>query len=210
MSSLKLFTLIMLLAFINSIHAQKNNAITVTPENSTVHNRDVDFKDNIIHLNAKENDGILWLDKIDFKNGTIELDIKGEDLRGKSFVGIAFHAKDNDIFDGIYFRPFNFESPERKTHSVQYISMPDNDWSVLRKAFPDKYENTVNPVPNPNDWFHAKIEVKFPKVKVYINGSSKPSLEIEQISDRKKGKFGLWVGYGSEGWFKNISLNPNK
>jgi len=43
-------------------------------------------------------------------------------------------------------------------------------------------------------------------VKVYANGSEQPSLEIKQISDRKQGKVGLWVGNGSEGWFKNLKI----
>lgn len=173
----------------------------------TVYNRKVNFSNKVIHLNAKENDGVLWLKDSIFSNVTIELDIKGKDVRGQSFVGIIFHGLDNETFDGIYFRPFNFKSPERKTHSVQYISMPDNDWSVLRNAFPDKYENTINPIPKPNDWFHVRVEITYPKVKVYVNGSSKPSLEIEQISDRKQGDFGLWVGNGSEGWFKNVTIS---
>ncbi len=183
--------------------------ISMIPEQWTAVNREATFDQDIIHLNANEKDGILWLNDAVFKNGTIELDIKGKDERGKSFVGIVFHGQDDKTFDGIYFRAFNFQSPERKTHAVQYISMPDNDWSVLRKAFPDKYENAVNPVPNPNEWFHAKIVVNYPLVKVYVNGSKNPSLEIEQISARKQGKFGLWVGNGSEGYFRNVKISSN-
>jgi hypothetical protein len=183
--------------------------ISTKSEKWTSFNREATFDQEIIHLNANEKDGILWLNDAVFKNGTIELDIRGKDERGKSFVGIVFHGQDDETFDGIYFRAFNFQSPERKTHAVQYISKPDNDWSVLRKAFPDKYENSVNPVPNPNEWFHAKIVVNYPLVKVYVNGSKNPSLEIEQISSRKQGKFGLWVGNGSEGYFRNVKISSN-
>ncbi len=102
-------------------------------------------------------------------------------------------------------------NPERNRHSVQYISMPDNDWSTLRGAFPGKYENTINPVPQPvDDWFNAKIVVNYPMVRVYVNGSEKPTLEIDQISDRKQGKVGLWVGNESEGWFRNIVLTSKQ
>ena len=197
---------ILLLLF--TISVSSNAQIISTESNQwTVYNREATFDNDIIYLNAKENGGILWLNDSNFKNSTIELDIKGKDIRGKSFVGIVFHALDNHNFEGIYFRPFNFKSPERKTHSVQYISMPDHEWSVLRKAFPGKYENTVDPVPDPDDWFHAKIRIDFPSVKVYVNGSRIPSLEIEQIGDRKQGKFGLWVGNGSDGYFKNIKIS---
>lgn len=205
MKTLKLITAMLCITFIGCINAQKNNATKVIPENWTAQDCEVDYTDNIIGLTPQNEPGILWLNNVDLKNGVIELDIKGKDLRGESFVGIAFHGMDNNTYDCIYFRPFNFKSPERKTHSVQYTSAPDKSWSVLRKNFPGKYENTVDPVPYPNDWFHAKIVIEFPNVKVYVNGASNPSLEIEQISNRKTGKFGLWAG-SPDSYFKNIQV----
>ncbi len=175
-------------------------------EDWTAYNRKASFVENAIYLNQLADDGLLWLNDTNFKNGTIELELRGRDLRGKSFVGIAFHGKDDETFDCIYFRPFNFRSPERKSHSVQYISAPDNGWRVLREKFPGKYENEINPPPVPEEWLHAKIVLNYPSVKVYVNNADKPSLEVEQISDRRDGKFGLWVGNGSDGWFRNITL----
>lgn len=195
--------LLLLMIFCFSAQAQH---IKMEKGDWTAINRNATFENETIHLDANENDGILWLNGVEFKNGSIELEIKGKDERGKSFVGIVFHGLDNDTFDGVYFRAFNFKSPERKTHSVQYISMPGYEWRLLRETFPGKYENTVNPVPDPNDWFHAKIVVDYPSVKVFVNKSKTPSLEIEQISSSKKGQFGLWVGNGSEGYFKNIKI----
>jgi len=177
-----------------------------SPEKWTVFNRNVSYDDSVIYLNARDNDGLLWLNGANFNNGTIELDMKGKDAQGQSFVGIAFHGLDNKTFDAVYFRPFNFKNPDRNSHSIQYISMPDNDWSLLRNTFPGKYENTLNPVPDPDNWFHVKIVVNYPEVKVYVNDSEKPSFEIELISTRKNGKIGVWVGNGSEGWFKNFRI----
>ena len=85
--------------------------------------------------------------------------------------------------------------------------MPENDWSVLRNTFPGKYENSIAPVPEPVDtWFHVKIEIMYPSLLVYVNGSEEATLQVEQISERDNGKIGLWVGNGSEGWFKNLTL----
>ena len=69
--------------------------------------------------------------------------MKGKNLQGQSFVGVAFHLIDGKTFDAIYFRPFNFFNPERNTHSVQYISMPDHPWQQLRQDFPGKYESKI-------------------------------------------------------------------
>ncbi len=138
----------------------------------------------------------------------IEVDLKGKDIQGASFVGIAFHIQDKDRFEGIYFRPFNFQNPERDNHSVQYVSLPEHDWSKLREEHPGVYENMIDPAPQPNDWLHAKIEVNYPSVKVYVNGASQPSLEVTQIGKQGKGQIGLWVGNGSEGAFKNLKIYP--
>ena len=174
-------------------------------EKWTVYNREANF-DGHVYLNAKAGDGLLYLKDVEFKNGKIELDIKGKNNPGRSFVGVAFHGLNHDTFDAIYFRPFNFENPQRNTHSVQYISMPEYDWSKLRKEHPGKYENTVSPVPDPNDWFHATIVVHYPEVKVFVNDSKEPSLVVDQISTRKSGWLGFWVGNGADGNFKNLKI----
>lgn len=198
-----------LIFFVNGfmmVQAQ-NEHRKMKPENYTVFNRKVLHEDGTVYLNAGTGDGMLWLNNTEFKNGTIELDIKGRNVPGKSFTGIAFHGKNNHIFDAVYFRPFNFKNPDRNKHSLQYISMPNHDWSALRQAYPGKYENTISPVPeNEDEWFHAKIVVNYPHVTVYINGSKKPSLEVEQLSNATQGKIGFWVGNGSDGWFKNLVI----
>jgi hypothetical protein len=175
------------------------------PEVWSLHNREI-LDDDVVHLNGQPGDGLLWINDLNFKNGTIDVDIKGIDERGRSFVGIAFHILNDSTFDAIYFRPFNFMSPERNGHSVQYISHPRNTWYYLRENFPEKYENPVNPVPEPTGWFHATIVVDYPKVSVYVDKAEEPSLVIEQISDRKEGQLGFWVGNNSEGWFRNLKI----
>lgn len=164
------------------------------------------LSDNPVHLSKGEDDGILWLKDSSFENGTIELDIKGRDIRGESFVGMAFHGIDRNNFELIYFRPFNFKSPEKKDNAIQYVSTPDFTWQKLRKEHPGVYENAITPVPNPNGWFHASIVVDFPQIKVFINNSDEASFTVEQISTRKSGWIGFWVGSNSEGQFKNLKI----
>lgn len=190
------------------LQAQNGQVSTdMEPENYEVYNREVSYNNGVAHLNARQGDGILWLNDSDFDNGTIELEIKGKNAPGQSFVGLAFHGEDNEAFDAVYFRPFNFKNPERNMNSVQYIAMPEYDWSVLREAHPGKYENTAQPTPDPvDDWFSARIVVNHPQVKVYVNGADEPTLEVEQLSERREGKVGFWVGNGSEGWFRNLKI----
>lgn len=212
MISIKLPALLLCLFFYGATEAQQTKeTVKAEPDQWTVYNRKVKFENDEIHLNAQASDGILWLNNSDFENGTIEFDIKGKNTPGQSFVGVVFHAKDSSTFDCVYFRPFNFRNPERNSHSVQYMAFPGNDWSVLRNAFPGKYENPINPVPDPVDgWFHTTIIVDHPTVKVYVNESEDPTLEVEQLTHQKQGKIGLWVGNNSEGWFKNLIITPKQ
>ena len=163
---------------------------------------------NGIRFSRSENDGIAWLKHVIFSNGNIELDIRGKEEFQQSFVGVAFHGMDNNTLDAIYFRPFNFQStdPVRKIHAVQYVSMPDSSWQVLRETSNGKYEKAVTPAPNGNEWFHVKIVVNYPSITVFVNGSPEPSLSIEKLNIRTSGKIGLWVGNNSDGDFANLQI----
>jgi hypothetical protein len=163
-----------------------------------------------VRFSKNENDGIAWLKHVIFSNGTIELDIRGKEEFQQSFVGVAFHGMDNNTFDAVYFRPFNFQAddPVRKIHAVQYVSMPGYSWEVLREKFNGKYEKAVIPAPKATDWFHVKIVVKSPQVTVYVNGSHVASLEVQTLNNRASGKIGLWVGNNSDGDFANMQITP--
>jgi hypothetical protein len=164
-----------------------------------------------VRLSESPGDGVAYLEGVEFANGAIELDIRGKDVQGRSFVGVAFHGQDEKTYDGVYFRPFNFkaEDPARRSHAVQYISHPTYTWNKLRTEQPEKYEKPVSPAPDPNDWFHARIVVASPKVSVFVNDAKEPSLVVEQLSDRKKGLVGLWVGNTSSGDFSGLKIVPS-
>ena len=161
-----------------------------------------------LRLNEGQGDGVAYVKGTEFGNGTIALDIRGKDLPQQSFVGVAFHGVDATTYDAIYFRPFNFrtEDAARRVRAVQYISHPVNTWQKLRTEQPGKYEQPVNPVPDPNGWFHARVVVASPKVSVFVNDAKEPCLIVDQLSDRKTGLVGLWVGNMSSGDFANLRI----
>ena len=163
-----------------------------------------------ISLNEVADDGLMILKGSNFSNGVIELDIKGSSKMQQSFVGIAFHSKDLKTYDGIYFRPFNFKSddPIRRTHAVQYISLPGYDWEKLRTEFPGKYENKIDPAPGPDEWFHAKIAVNGKHVSVFVNNQQQACLEIDKLNSNTNGGIGLWLGNNSAGSFANLHIMP--
>lgn len=205
------FNTICFLLFSTITQAQTNEYVPNLPkegiqDNWHVVNRSFSRTGDAVNLNSKPGDGLLYFSDFEFGNGTIELDIKGKNDPGRSFVGVAFHIISDSTFDAVYFRPFNFKNAQRKSHSVQYISIPQYDWFQLRESFPGKYENTVQPVPNSDDWFHATIVINYPEVKVYVDHAVEPSLVVQQISTQKKGRIGFWVGNNSEGSFRNLKI----
>jgi Domain of Unknown Function (DUF1080) len=161
-----------------------------------------------IRFNEVADNGLMILKGSDFSNGVIELDIKGSNKFQQSFVGFAFHGQDQNTYDAVYFRPFNFKTDDavRHSHAVQYISMPAYDWEKLRTEFPGKYENKIVPAPDPDSWFHVKIIVSGKKVSVFVNNEPQPVLEVEKLNNNNKGGFGLWMGNNSGGSFANLKI----
>jgi hypothetical protein len=159
-------------------------------------------------LDAKPGDGVAWWPDATFSDGTIELDLKGKNVPQQSFVGVAFHGVDEKTFDAIYFRPFNFKAanPDGRSHAVQYVSHPTYTWDKLRAEHPGQYEGAIPPAPDPDTWFHARIVVAYPQVRVFVNDAPAPVLEVKQISDRKAGWVGVWVGNNSDGAFANLAI----
>jgi len=178
-------------------------------------NRDVTaLKDRggAVHLSQRPDNGLLWVDGSDFSEGTIDVDIRGRDVLQQSFVGIAFHGRDDNTYEAVYLRPFNFRAadPARHQHAVQYISMPDYDWQRLRKEFPEEFENPVDPSLVPTDWVSLRVVVTVGKIQIYAGPAKAPTLEVRRLGSLDRGMVGLWVGNNSDGDFANIRITPSK
>jgi len=163
-----------------------------------------------VRLSEAQGDGIAFLPGIELADGTIELDIRGKDVAQQSFVGVAFHGVDGTTYDAIYFRPFNFRAAAaaNRSHAVQYHSLPIYTWQKLRTDQPGKYEQAVNPVPDPNAWFRTRVVVANPKVRVFVGDGKDPCLAVTLLNERKKGLVGLWAGNNSGGDFANLTIVP--
>ncbi len=161
-----------------------------------------------IHLNRAEGEGIVWLKGIEFSTGILEFDVRGEDVKQHSFVGIAFHAKDSNTFDAIYLRPFQFKAREEvlKKRSIQYIALPDFPWQTLRERFPGQYEGAIEPAPDPNGWVRVRVVVTQSTVSTYINGNNEPSLVVRKVNQHNSGSIGFYVADTSGGDFANITI----
>ena len=169
-------------------------------------------RDDAVHLDAKPGDGVAWVEGTEFGDGTIELEIRGKDLQGQSFVGVAFHRKDDNTYDAVYLRPFNFrtEDPVRRQHAVQYVAVPDYQWPRLRKDFPEEFENPVDQSVAPTDWVPVRVVAKDKTIQVFVGKVSSPTLEVRKLGPPDRGLVGLWTGNNSDGDFANLRITPAK
>jgi hypothetical protein len=167
---------------------------------------------NAVSLSKKDGEGLAWLKEHTFSTGIIEIDLKGQDVYQKSFLGIAFHGLNDSTYDAVYFRPFNFITKDsaRRIHAVQYISHPVFTWKKLREEQNGVFEKAVTPAPDPNQWFHAKMEVGLEEVRVYVNYSPVASLIVKKLNNRTNGLIGLWTGDGAGGSFSNLIISKNQ
>ncbi len=164
-------------------------------------------------------DGIqlVMLNKTDFQDGVIEIELAGEPSANagagaRGFVGVAFRvsadpAKDVAKYECFYLRPTNGRADDqvRRNHSTQYISFPDFPWQRLRKEFPEKYESYVDLVPG--EWTKVKIEVRGDKARLYVHEAPQPVLVVNDLKQGEgKGQIALWVGAGTVAHFTNLRV----
>jgi hypothetical protein len=165
-----------------------------------------------VHVTEKEGPGLVWVQGSDFAEGTIELEVRGRDLLQRSFLGVAFHGKDDNTYEAVYLRPFNFraDDPARHQHAVQYMASPDFDWPRLRKEFAEEFENPVDPSVGPTDWVPLRVVVKGQTVQIYVGAVKAPTLEARKLGTLTRGMVGLWVGNNSDGDFRSLRVTPAK
>ena len=159
---------------------------------------------------------VALVKELDFKDGTIEVDLAGllgpgasDTARG--FVGVAFRSSPNAAaLDCFYLRPTNGRADDqlRRNHSTQYVSEPDYPWQRLRTEAPGVYESYVDL--ETGAWTHVKIEVTGVRARLYVNGAAQPTLIVNDLKrGATTGAIGLWVGPGTEAYFRNLSVTTN-
>lgn len=161
-----------------------------------------------------EGGGIVVVQGTAFHNGTIEVDVAGMPRAGavpdaRGFVGLAFRVSaDPSKYECFYIRPTNGRADDqlRRNHSAQYISMPDYQWSRLRKESPGQYESYVDLAPG--EWTKIKIVVIDVKAWLYVNDSTQPVLIVNSLKhEDSRGNVALWIGMGTKAYFAKLRLS---
>lgn len=171
-----------------------------------------------VDLAAEGLDPLVMLPAGDFHDGVIEAEVAGvpaahapPDSRG--FIGIAFRVQQHPSrYEAFYIRPTNGRADDqlRRNHATQYVSHPDFPWHQLRKENPGVYESYADMVAG--EWTRLRIEVDGGKARLFVNDAEQPSLIVNdlKLGDSARGGVALWVGSGTEGYFRNVAVRPSR
>ena len=168
-----------------------------------------------ITMDGDDHAGLALLPETNFQDGVIEADIALKittppGFRYPGFIGIAFRARsDASHYELFYVRPGNSDAPDQaqRNHAAQYTSEPGFGWYPLRRAWPSIYESHADLAFE--TWTKVRIEVSGRAAKLFLNGSSKPTLIIDGMKGEDlHGAVGLWGYTDEEAYFSNVRITP--
>ena len=151
----------------------------------------------------------------DFTDGVIEVEI-GAELTGKGapddrgFVGLSFHIlPDFSGHETVYLRMtngrLNVPPPPapRIDRAIQYVADPGFHFNDSREKFPGVYEKGVDVAVG--RWFRYRLEIAGARLRALVDG-----VEVLAVADLhhagRRGPVGLFVGDGSRGFFRNLTI----
>jgi hypothetical protein len=186
--------------------APRDTPFDLSAEGLEVFNRVANVSGGEVQLSAAPGAGFAWIKGLDLNEGCLALEVKGSNEFARSFVGVAFRAVDQDIYDTVYVRPFVFQSdnPEHVANGLQYMSMPEFGWPVLRQRFPGIYEKSIGSRPSPDEWISLVVKFGGGRVQAFVNNARAPQLDVALLTTQSAGRVALWVGNNSSGAFRNL------
>ena len=159
--------------------------------------------------------GMAVLKGLEFRDGEIELEVSGApsktaDPTARGFIGVVFRIQpDGNHWESFYLSPTNGRADNQlqRNHSVQYVSSPDWPWERLRKETPGEYEAYADM--QGGEWIQMRVSVHGKNADLYVGGAAQPCLIVRGLKlGETQGGVALWVGPGTEGYFRNVRVTP--
>lgn len=151
----------------------------------------------------------------DFADGTIELELAGQVRQGapptsRGFAGVAFRVDPTSLaYACFYLRPENGRADDqlRRNHSAQFIAHPDFPWYRLRQEQPGVYESYVDL--ETGAWTKVRIVVAGGEARLFVHGAEQPTLVVKDMKQAPaRGAVALWIGEGTEAFFRDLTITP--
>jgi len=143
-------------------------------------------------------DTAVYLPDVEFQDGTIEVDIAPLD---RLLPGIGIRGCDDGTWcNKILLNHWRGKNQDQGEFLEQAVVTRRNGTVLVLNIRRSGQDNTRDRMDGP-DWFHVKAVLQADKVKVYLNGSDEPSIELGAMLDgNEKGVLGLCGG----GYFANF------
>ena len=79
----------------------------------------------------------------------------------------------------------------------------------LRKESPERYESYVDL--EPGAWTRMRIDVRGRSARLYVHDATQPALVVTDLKlGTDAGGIALWIGPGTEGFFRNLTVTPSR
>ena len=150
------------------------------------------------------NRGVALANGVDLINGTIEFDIAATDRSNN--LGLAFHGRDLDHYEAIFFRP----GLSGTIDAMQY-SPGLNSLAVAWQVFYGDGANAAVDVPR-GRWRHVSIRIHGDSADAFLDGSTTPALRVPHLVVGKDGggKIGIWTGaFGAGAYISNLQYTTD-
>ena len=161
-------------------------------------------------LEEDDTNSFVSVNNLEFHNGVIEVDVCGKlrndaPIHARGFIGLVFRVNDMDNeFESFYIRPANGRDCKdsiRKKRACQYFSYPGYTFSYFREYGISDYEAELDTIAL-GEWSHIKAIIKDEAAAFYVG--DKLALKVNKLKHGdSKGRIGLYVDIGTDGWFKN-------
>lgn len=136
-----------------------------------------------------------------FLEGTIEFDVVP--MPGAVFVGVMFRRESRAQYETVYFRP----GANGEWDAVQY--MPRVGHGSQWQLYPQFQAAATLPE---GRWTHVRLVVVGDSLRLYVGGSSQPTLEVDRLRGvAEPGTVGFWVNGSGDNWaaaISNILIRP--
>lgn len=133
---------------------------------------------------------------IEFSNGTIEFDVKPNNV-----LSFFFRMKDEKEIESFYFRMARAGNPTAGD-AIQYTPYIDgvNMWDMYGHF-------QTNATYSKEQWNHVKLVISGSRMLMYINSPNKPTLEVDKLEgNTTTGK----IGFEGDMLVSNLTLKPNE
>jgi hypothetical protein len=125
---------------------------------------------------------------------------------------VAFRVRPNaSEYEYVYVRPDNGRALDqvRRNHATQYAAHPAFHFARLRKEAPERYESYVDL--ESGKWTSLRVEVEGAAMRLFVHGAPQPALVVTDLKlGTAGGGVGLWIGPGTEGFFRRVRVTPRQ